>query len=199
MRPRRDPFQAAENDRLQELANGPERDRGKADRCRFPRLRCRHQGPAPLRPRLHGPDMKARQFGTRLTESGATFRLWAPAAKRVDLLLDQPHPMQRRDDGWFIADMPGAGAGTRYKFRIDDEIDVPDPASDFQPEDVNGPSEVIDHARYQWQATEWRGRPWHETVLIETHVGTFTREGTYRAMIDRLDHLVETGITALEL
>jgi maltooligosyltrehalose trehalohydrolase len=92
--------------------------------------------------------MKARQFGTRLTESGATFRLWAPAAKRVDLLLDQPHPMQRRDDGWFIADMPGAGAGTRYKFRIDDEIDVPDPASDFQPEDVNGPSEVIDHARY---------------------------------------------------
>jgi maltooligosyltrehalose trehalohydrolase len=143
--------------------------------------------------------MIARQFGTRLIESGATFRLWAPAARRVDLLLDQTHPMQRRDDGWFVADLPGAGAGARYKFRIDDDIDVPDPASDFQPEDVNGPSEVIDHARYQWQATEWRGRPWHETVLIETHVGTFTREGTYRAMIDKLDHLVETGITALEL
>ena len=148
--------------------------------------------------------MSTRQFGPRPTESGptesgTTFRLWAPAAKRVDLLLDQPHPMQRRDDGWFVAEIPGTGAGTRYKFRIDDEIDVPDPASDFQPEDVNGPSEVIDHARYPWQTTEWRGRPWHETVLIETHVGTFTREGTYRAMIDRLDHLVETGITALEL
>ena len=143
--------------------------------------------------------MSARQFGASLTGSGATFRLWAPAAKRVDLVLDQPHPMQRRDDGWFVADMPGTGAGTRYKFRIDDEIDVPDPASGFQPEDVNGPSEVIDHAHYQWLATDWRGRPWHETVLIEAHVGTFTREGTYRAMIDRLDHLVETGITALEL
>ena len=143
--------------------------------------------------------MRARQFGASLTGSGATFRLWAPAAKRVDLVLDQPHPMQRRDDGWFVADMPGTGAGTRYKFRIDDEIDVPDPASGFQPEDVNGPSEVIDHAHYQWLATDWRGRPWHETVLIEAHVGTFTREGTYRAMIDRLDHLVETGITALEL
>ncbi len=143
--------------------------------------------------------MRIRQFGASLTDIGATFRLWAPAATRVDLMLDQPHRMQRRDDGWFVAEIAAARAGTRYKFRIDDEIDVPDPASDFQPEDVNGPSEVIDHARYQWQATEWRGRPWHETVLIETHVGTFTREGTYRAMIDRLDHLVETGITALEL
>ena len=51
--------------------------------------------------------MRARQFGASLTGSGATFRLWAPAAKRVDLVLDQPHPMQRRDDGWFVADMPG--------------------------------------------------------------------------------------------
>ena len=90
-------------------------------------------------------------------------------------------------------------AGTRYKFRIDDEIDVPDPASAFQPEDVSGPSEVIDHAAYRWRATDWRGRPWHEAVVIEAHVGTFTREGTYRAMIDKLDHLVATGITALEL
>ena len=62
-----------------------------------------------------------------------------------------------------------------------------------------GPSEVIDHASYRWRARDWRGRPWHETVLIETHVGTFTPEGTYRAMIDKLDHLVATGITALEL
>ena len=58
---------------------------------------------------------------------------------------------------------------------------------------------MIDHAAYQWRATDWRGRPWHEAVLLEAHVGTFTREGTYRAMIDKLDHLVETGITALEL
>jgi maltooligosyltrehalose trehalohydrolase len=90
-------------------------------------------------------------------------------------------------------------AGARYKFRIDDDIDVPDPASAFQPEDVSGPSEVIDHSAFNWRATDWRGRPWAETVLIETHVGTFTQEGSYRAMIDRLDHLVQAGITALEL
>ena len=143
--------------------------------------------------------MNERQFGARLTPDGASFRLWAPAAKRVDLLLEKSQPMRRGDDGWFSADIPGVKAGARYKFRIDDEIDVPDPASAFQPDDVSGPSELIDHTDYPWRASQWRGRPWQEAVLVETHVGTFTREGTYRAMIDKLDHLKETGITALEL
>jgi maltooligosyltrehalose trehalohydrolase len=143
--------------------------------------------------------MNARQFGARLTSDGASFRLWAPAAKRVDLLLEKPHALARDADGWFSADIASVKAGAHYKFRIDDEIDVPDPASAFQPHDVSGPSEVIDHAAYRWRAHSWRGRPWQETVLIETHVGTFTPEGTYRAMIGQLDHLVESGITALEL
>ncbi len=143
--------------------------------------------------------MNERKFGARLTGNGAAFRLWAPAAKRVDLLLDKPYPLTRGVDGWFATDIPGTKAGAHYKFRIDDEIDVPDPASAFQPEDVFGPSEVIDHASYRWRASDWRGRPWHETILIETHVGTFTPEGTYRAMIEKLDHLVAAGITALEL
>jgi len=143
--------------------------------------------------------MNDRQFGPRLTATGAEFRLWAPAAKRVDLLLEKSHPMAHGEGGWFSAEISGAKAGARYKFRIDDEIDVPDPASAFQPEDVSGPSEVIDHSSYRWRAADWRGRPWHETVLIETHVGTFTKQGTYRAMIEKLDHLVSTGITALEL
>jgi maltooligosyltrehalose trehalohydrolase len=143
--------------------------------------------------------MNARQFGAWLTPDGASFRLWAPAAKRVDLLLEKSHPMRRGEDGWFSADMAGVKAGTLYKFRIDDEIDVPDPASAFQSDDVSGPSEVIDPSAYRWRAQDWRGRPWQETVVIETHVGTFTPEGTYRAMIGKLDHLVATGITALEL
>ena len=135
--------------------------------------------------------MNERQFGRKLTADGVTFRLWAPAAKRVDLLLDEAacDAARRR---WLVLARcrNGAQAGARYKFRIDGEIDVPDPASAFQPDDVFGPSEVIDHAAYPWRATDWRGRPWHETVLLETHVGTFTQEGTYRAMIDKLDHLV---------
>jgi maltooligosyltrehalose trehalohydrolase len=143
--------------------------------------------------------MNEQAFGARLTADGAAFRLWAPAAKRVDLKLEKSYPLRRGDDGWFYADISGAKAGSRYKFRIDDEIDVPDPASAFQPDDTAGSSEIIDHSTYQWRAEDWRGRPWHEAVLIETHVGTFTSEGTYLAMIGRLDHLVATGVTALEL
>jgi maltooligosyltrehalose trehalohydrolase len=79
------------------------------------------------------------------------------------------------EDGWYSAEVPDVGAGARYKFRIDDEIDVPDPASAFQPDDVSGPSEVIDHAAYRWRASDWRGRLWHEAVILEAHVGTFTK------------------------
>jgi malto-oligosyltrehalose trehalohydrolase len=143
--------------------------------------------------------MNERQFGPRLTSDGASFRLWAPAAERVDLLLQKPQPMRRNEDGWFSVEVAGVTAGARYKFRIDGEIDVPDPASPFQPDDVSGPSEVIDHESFRWRAAQWRGRPWQETVLIETHVGTFTPEGSYRAMIDKLDHLAACSITALEL
>ena len=143
--------------------------------------------------------MNERQFGPRLTADGAVFRIWAPAAKRVDLLLEKFHAMRRGENGWFVAEVPGVKAGARYKFRIDDDIDVPDPASAFQPDDVSGPSEVIDQASYRWNAADWCGRPWPETVLIETHVGTFTQEGTCRALIGKLDHLVTSGITALEL
>jgi maltooligosyltrehalose trehalohydrolase len=143
--------------------------------------------------------MKERTFGAKLTADGASFRLWAPAAKRVDLKLEKSHSLRRGDEGWFVAEIPGVGAGSPYKFRIDDEIDVPDPASAFQPDDLSGPSEVIDHDAYHWRASDWRGRRWQEVVLLEAHVGTFTREGTYRAMIGRLDDLVAAGITALEL
>jgi 1,4-alpha-glucan branching enzyme/maltooligosyltrehalose trehalohydrolase len=138
-------------------------------------------------------------FGPLLTERGATFRLWAPKAGRVDVVIDRPYPMQRDADGWFETTIDGIRAGAHYRFRIDDETDVPDPASAFQPQDIAGPSELIDHQGYRWRAQDWRGRPWEQTVLVETHVGAFTRQGSYLAMIDRLDDLVEAGFTALEL
>src|SRR4051794_16155878 len=143
--------------------------------------------------------MSARHFGVKLTSGGASFRLWAPAAQRVDVLFDKPNALHRGDDGWFSAHIAGINAGTLYKFRIDGDVDIPDPASAFQPQDVSGPSEVIDHGAYRWRSRDWPGRPWQEAVLIETHVGTFTPEGTYRGMIEKLDHLVATGFTALEL
>jgi maltooligosyltrehalose trehalohydrolase len=143
---------------------------------------------------------KTGTFGPVLSDSGVAFRLWAPAAREVELLLDAPHAKKNdmnKNGGWFSLQIAGAKAGTHYRFRIDGELDIPDPASHFQPDDIAGPSEVIDHA-YPWQ-TEWKGLPWEQAVFLEVHVGTFTPAGTYRAMIDRLEHLAGTGITALEL
>jgi maltooligosyltrehalose trehalohydrolase len=139
------------------------------------------------------------QFGPLLTPRAVTFRLWAPAAKNVELIVDRAHPMHARPDGWYELTMEGAGAGTLYKFRIDGELEVPDPASHFQPQDVLGPSEVIDHDAYHWQAPDWRGRPWHDAAFLELHVGTFTQAGTVRGAIEKLDHVAETGLTAIEL
>ena len=136
-------------------------------------------------------------FGPQLMNDRVTFRLWAPAARDVHLILDRPVRMEKRDE-WFEAHVVGARAGTRYRFNIDGGLDIPDPASHFQPDDVHGPSEVIDHA-HDWHCKDWTGRPWEDAVFSEVHVGTFTREGTFHAVIDRLDHLASTGITALEL
>ncbi len=143
--------------------------------------------------------MTVSSFGPLLhPEGGATFRLWAPGAKRVGLVLDGVRDMPAQDDGWYALTIPDAGPGTRYKFRIDDELDVPDPASQFQPEDVQGPSQVVDHA-YDWQAGAWRGKPWETASILELHVGSFTPAGTFRAAIERLDHVADAGFTAIEL
>jgi malto-oligosyltrehalose trehalohydrolase len=138
------------------------------------------------------------RFGPLLTDSGATFRLWAPAASTVDLMTVDKTPMQRERAGWFTATVPGAKAGMRYQFKIDGELDIPDPASRFQPDDVHGPSEIVAR-RYDWKAANWKGRPWSEANFLELHVGTFTPEGTFLAAIAKLDHVVDTGISAIEL
>ena len=140
----------------------------------------------------------ASRFGPLIAPEGVTFRLWAPGAKRVELVSDRTLPMQRCDDGWYETVLPGAGPGTRYRFRIDGEIEVPDPASRFQPDDVHGPSEVIDPA-YAWQSRDWKGRPWHECVFLEVHTGAFTPERNFRGIVEKLDHVAATGITAIEL
>jgi maltooligosyltrehalose trehalohydrolase len=139
------------------------------------------------------------QFGPRLEpDGGVTFRLWAPAARRVDIVTTHALPMTKVGDGWFERMVPDAQAGTRYRFRIDGELDVPDPASGFQPDDVLGASEVIDHA-FAWRASGWRGRPWAEAAILEIHIGAFTPEGTFRAAIERLDDVKAAGFTAIEL
>jgi malto-oligosyltrehalose trehalohydrolase len=107
--------------------------------------------------------------------------------------------MHTRPGGWHELTVPSARAGTRYQFLLEDGTAVPDPASRYQPLDVSGPSEVIDPDSYQWNTKNWTGRPWHDCILYELHIGTFTPQGTFRAVIDKLDYLRELGITAIEL
>ena len=119
----------------------------------------------------------------------------------MHLVVDEGEPlvMEAAEDGWHILDVAGAGPGSRYRFMLQDGLLVPDPASRFQPDDVHGPSAVVDSRGFAWQAAAWCGRPWSESVVYEAHIGTFTEAGTFRAAIERLDHLVALGVTVLQL
>jgi maltooligosyltrehalose trehalohydrolase len=142
-------------------------------------------------------------FGASVCEDGSVrFRLWAPNAKRVDVLIENSDvvlPLARKDGGWFELTTQDATCGTRYFFQIDGGMKVPDPASRFQPLDVNGPSEVVDPRRFDWQDQSWLGRQWEEAVIYELHVGAFTPEGTFRGVERKLDYLRDLGVTAIEL
>jgi malto-oligosyltrehalose trehalohydrolase len=107
--------------------------------------------------------------------------------------------MEPAANGWFRLDAADAAAGTLYRFRIDGETTVPDPASRAQPRDVHGPSEVVDPADFEWQDGDWRGRPWAEAVLYELNVGTFSPGADFGGVEARLDYLAELGVTALQL
>jgi maltooligosyltrehalose trehalohydrolase len=143
-------------------------------------------------------------FGAELQEDGSTrFRLWAPKALRVNLCLESPKQehiaFAQLDSGWFELTTHAAPAGSLYRFQIDSGMQVPDPASRFQPLDVHGPSEVIDPRAFDWNDDNWHGRPWEEAVIYELHVGAFTPQGTFTAVLEKLDYLRDLGITAIEL
>lgn len=101
-------------------------------------------------------------FGARLLPQGsAEFRLWAPSAKQVDLVLNgQSQPLVAAADGWYIG-CAAAAAGDRYAFRIDGDLVVPDPASRYNPDDVHGASQLVDPEAFEWPDAAWRGRAWH--------------------------------------
>ena len=143
-------------------------------------------------------------FGADFADGVAHFRLWAPGAKQVALELTHgasrhPQPLTAEAGGWYSATVAHLAAGARYRYRIDDRIDVPDPASRSNPDDIHAASALVDPHAFEWPDDGWRGRPWEEAVIYELHVGTFTPEGTFNAAIERFDYLVRLGVTAIEL
>lgn len=137
-----------------------------------------------------------------IDEAQAHFRIWAPAARTVDLLLDDGArvlPMEEEEAGYWSL-TADARAGDCYAFRVNgDEKPYPDPASRFQPQGPHGPSELVDPFRYAWRDEAWTGRPLAGQVIYELHVGTFTRERTYAAAARELAELATLGITVIEL
>lgn len=136
-------------------------------------------------------------FGPLVSQGRTVFRLWAPgvAAPTVEIGDAGSIAMEPAAEGFWSA-AAACGAGAFYRFRLADGSLVPDPASHRQPRDVHGPSEVVDHAGYEWKCRDWRGRPWHESVIYELHPGVM---GGFRGIAEVLPGLAELGITAVEL
>jgi maltooligosyltrehalose trehalohydrolase len=141
------------------------------------------------------------RFGATARADGVTFRVWAPAQQRVVVVLDGHSDvvMERSDDGFFHADVPGLRPGQRYRFGLKQGLRA-DPASRWQPEGPMGPSEVVASGGFQWSDVDWPGAPQpHEHVIYEMHIGTFTQEGTWSAACARLRPLAELGVTTIEV
>jgi maltooligosyltrehalose trehalohydrolase len=130
------------------------------------------------------------------------FRVWASKRERVELHLTHPRdrvvPMVPRGRGYFEVTLDNVEPGTRYLYRLDGDAERPDPASRSQPTTVHEPSEVVDPS-FDWTDRHWHGLPLEKYVIYELHVGTFTPEGTFDAVIPRLPELAELGVTAVEL
>jgi maltooligosyltrehalose trehalohydrolase len=134
-------------------------------------------------------------------EGKTAFQVWAPEKEKVQLRMAGPQErdldLTKTDNGYHRAVVEGVEPGARYFFRIDGK-DLPDPVSRYQPEGVHGPSEVVD-PEFVWEDVAWFGWPLSQYTVYELHVGTFTAEGTFDAIIPELPALLEMGITAIEL
>jgi maltooligosyltrehalose trehalohydrolase len=139
---------------------------------------------------------------THLGGGRCRFLVWAPFAEALEVHLVSPReafvPLEKDEEGYFSGEIEGVEPGCLYVYRLNGAQEFPDPASRFQPQGVHGPSQVVD-PRFDWEDAGWCGIPLRDYVIYELHVGTFTPDGTFEAIIPHLAELKELGITAVEL
>jgi maltooligosyltrehalose trehalohydrolase len=148
--------------------------------------------------------MNSPSFGAVPSQDGVTFRLWAPSAREILLVIHDgaaagTHPMARTEGGVFETWIKGAKAGDTYAFRRDGGEALPDPASRFQPAGVHGPSQVVDASTFRWTDDGWTPRRVEDLIIYELHVGTFSPQGTFAGARERLPYLRDLGVTAIEI
>ncbi|ACK72983.1 malto-oligosyltrehalose trehalohydrolase [Gloeothece citriformis PCC 7424] len=140
---------------------------------------------------------------TYLGNNECQFRVWSPLLKEVAVEIVSPNkrllPMTKDDKGYWTVKAKDIPPDTLYWYQLEGEKTRPDPASNFQPKGVHEPSQVIDHSAYLWEDEDWTGIPFQEWIIYELHVGTFTPEGTFEAIISRLPDLKELGINVIEI
>ena len=141
-------------------------------------------------------------IGAHYTNKNCEFTVWAPNHDKVSLLLTEKNEsiaMQKARGGYWKLRVEGIKPATKYLYQIANQAPKPDPASHYQPEGVFGSSAVVDHEAFRWKDSDWQGIPLEELVFYELHVGTFTREGNFKAISERLGELAELGVNAVEL
>jgi maltooligosyltrehalose trehalohydrolase len=148
-------------------------------------------------------EMKNMRIGAYYHRASCEFTVWAPFRNTVQVKIVSPREriavLKADERGYWRATVKDVLPGTRYYYRLDGKQDRPDPASHFQPEGVHGPSEVVDHTSFLWGDDGWKGIALQDYIFYELHIGTFTQEGTFDAIIPHLDYLKDLGITAIEL
>ena len=139
--------------------------------------------------------------GAELSAAGAHFRVWAPDRRRVTVVIEDGLQIELMPEagGYFAGTAAEAKVGDRYGFSLDGGPPLPDPASRFQPDGPHGLSEIVDPDGFVWSDAEWKGIRAYEAILYEMHVGAFTAKGDWDAATERLPHLVELGVTVIEL
>src|SRR5690349_13009596 len=125
--------------------------------------------------------------------------VWAPNAHNLEVdLRGRRVAMQPRPKGWWSAEVD-SGDPVEYGFVIDGQGPFPDPRSPWQPHSVHGPSRTVDDSAFPWTDSRFQAPPFASAVVYELHIGTFTAAGTFDAAIERIPHLVELGVTHVEL
>jgi maltooligosyltrehalose trehalohydrolase len=140
-------------------------------------------------------------FGATITGNGVQFRVWAPAAERVEVVVPghDPVAMEPEGDGVFAALVPGISAGFRYRYRLDSDMLVPDPYARYLPDGVHGDCEIVDTTSFTWSDGGFPGLTMDRLSIYELHIGTYTPKGTFAALIDELPAIQDLGVTAIEI
>jgi maltooligosyltrehalose trehalohydrolase len=135
-------------------------------------------------------------------ENKCEFRVWSPIAQDISVKIISPErtiQLEKTENDYWVGESDDIPPGTRYKYRINNGFDRPDPASNYQPVDAHSESEVIDHSSFKWTDNSFIPPPLEDYIIYELHIGTFTPEGTFTSAIEKINHLKDLGITVVEI